>query len=57
MTIQPVSSRFTRTPPVRWFMDWYFMRLLIHVTPGRVLWWPDRTMTGPPQQVELPGVG
>ena len=57
MTIQPVSSRFSRTPPVRWFMDWYFMRLLIYVTPHRVSWWPDRTMTGPPSQAELPRVG
>ena len=57
MTIQPVSSRFSRTPPVRWFMDWYFMRLLIHVTPHRVLWWRDQTMTGSPRQLELPRVG
>lgn len=57
MTIQPVSSRFTRTAPVRWFMDWYFMRLLIYVTPRVVTWWPDRTMTGAPRRAEMPGVG
>lgn len=57
MTVQPVSGRFTRTAPVRWFMDWYFMRLLIYVTPRRASWWPDRTMTGAPRQVDLPGVG
>ena len=57
MTIQPVSSRFSRTPPVRWCMDWYFMRLLVHVTPHRVSWWPDRMMAGSPRQVELPRVG
>ena len=57
MTIQPVSSCFSSTAPVRWFMDWYFMRLLIYVTPHRVSWWPDRTMTGPARQVDLPRGG
>lgn len=57
MTIQPVSSRFTRPAPVRWFMDWYFMRLVIYVRPRRVSWWPDRAMAGPPRQAELPDVG
>jgi hypothetical protein len=39
--VQPVSRFFSSTPITRWFMHWYYMRLVIHVTPARVLWWPD----------------
>ena len=37
---QPASSAYGNNPLTRHFMDWYFMRLLIHVTPRRILWWP-----------------
>ena len=37
--VQPSSRWFTSTPPARWFLDWYFMRLLIHVRMRRVSWW------------------
>lgn len=52
--VQPASRRFTRTPLMRWFMDWYYMRLVIYVTPVAVQWWPDRGMTGAPSQVSVP---
>ena len=52
--LQPASRRFTRTPVMRWFMDWYYMRLLIYVTPTSMSWWPDRAMTGRPGQIPGP---
>ena len=37
---QPASRAYGNNPLTRRFMDWYFMRLMIHVTPHRILWWP-----------------
>lgn len=54
--LQPVSRFFSRTPPVRWFMGFYYQRLVIHVTPSRVRWWPHGDTTRAPQEV-APGVG
>ena len=51
--LQPVSRFFSSTPPARWFMDWYYMRLVLEVTPHRVLWWPDRDTTAPPKVLVL----
>ena len=31
----------------------YYMRLLIYVTPRRVLYWPTRDFTGPPEELDL----
>jgi Pyridoxamine 5'-phosphate oxidase len=52
--LQPMSRKFSSTAPARWFMDWYYMRLLIHVTPHRILWWPAGDST--PQRCEVPDV-
>lgn len=54
---QPVSRRFSATAPARWFMDWYFMRLLIYVTPIRALWWPGRDTSAAPERLDLTDVG
>ncbi len=37
---QPASRALGGNPLTRRFMDWYFMRLVIHVTPRSILWWP-----------------
>jgi hypothetical protein len=37
---QPASRAYGSNPLTRRFMDWYFMRLVIHVTPRRIRWWP-----------------
>lgn len=52
--VQP-SSRWFTARPVRGFLDWYFMRLLIHVTPRRVSWWAGGDTSRAPQVRELPG--
>jgi hypothetical protein len=57
--LQPISRLFSSTPPARWFMDWYYMRLLITVTPREVLWWSDGDTSRAPQRrsAGAPGVG
>ena len=47
---QPASKRFSATAPGRWFMDWYYMRLMIYVRPMRVTWWPGGDTTAAPQR-------
>ena len=54
--MQPNSRWFSRTPLMRWFMDWYYMRVVIYVTPTRVTWWPGGDTSVPPREVR-PGVG
>ena len=54
---QPATEALSRNPVMRGLMDWYYMRLLIWVTPRRILWWPERDFTRPAQEVEVPNVG
>ncbi|MEU4394049.1 pyridoxamine 5'-phosphate oxidase family protein [Kribbella sp. NPDC023855] len=35
----------------RRILSWYFQRVKIHVTPRRVLWWPDGDMSAAPKAV------
>jgi general stress protein 26 len=55
--LQPAGRWFHNTAPARWFMDWYHMRLLLRVTPHRILWWPDGDTRTEPRRVELTDVG
>jgi len=52
-TRQPAGRRWGSDPVTRRFMDWYYMRLKIHITPRRVRWWPDADMSAPPEEVAL----
>lgn len=36
---QPAMKLYVNNPISRFLMDWYFMRLIITVTPERVQWW------------------
>lgn len=51
MARQPMSHLWSANPVTRWLMDWYYMRLLIHIEPTRIRWWPHRDMSGAPQEV------
>ncbi|MEV5706418.1 pyridoxamine 5'-phosphate oxidase family protein [Actinoallomurus sp. NPDC052274] len=57
---QPHSRGYLR-PPARWFMDWYYLRLLITVTPTQVSVRPPLAELAPPEPagsaepVALPG--
>jgi Pyridoxamine 5'-phosphate oxidase len=56
---QPASS-FMRSRLGRQLFPYYWIRILIHVTPRRVFLWPTRDFTAAPQPVdvkELQGVG
>lgn len=46
---QPASKSFAEYRLARWFMDWYFMRILIYVKPRRVAWWARGDYAGPPR--------
>jgi hypothetical protein len=53
---QPASRWFSASAPARWFPDWYYMRLLIYVTPRRVLWWPNGDTAVAPHRRDLTDV-
>jgi general stress protein 26 len=50
VSLQPVSRYFSGSPPARWFMDWYFMRLVITVEPHELLWWPGGDTSRAPRE-------
>lgn len=50
---QPASRLYGNDPLTRRFMDWYFMRLMIHVTPRRILWWPGADFWRDPFEVRM----
>jgi hypothetical protein len=54
---QPAGAMYTANPAMRWFSDWYFMRLEITVTPRRILWWEHGDVSRAPMVVELIHVG
>jgi hypothetical protein len=51
---QPESGMYSANPLMRALFDWYYMRLLIHVTPVRLSWWPRGDFSREPRQVEVP---
>lgn len=48
---QPESAMYSANPPMRALFDWYYMRLMIYVTPVRMLWWPRGDFGQEPLQV------
>jgi hypothetical protein len=48
---QPASGLYSGNPIMRYLFDWYYMRLQIHVTPRRILWWPRGDFGQPPREV------
>jgi hypothetical protein len=51
--VQPFGKRYSANALSRWFMDWYFMRLLIYVTPRSIRWWTDGAVAQSPQTIEM----
>lgn len=49
---QPTTGFFSSNFISRWLMDWNFMRLLIHITPRSILWWPDGDFAQPAHQIQ-----
>ena len=54
---QPASGMYSSNPFTRYLFDWYYMRLLIHVTPRRLLWWPEGDFRGAPLEAGVEDVG
>ncbi len=49
---QPASNVYAGNALTRWFFDWYYMRLLIWVTPRRVRWWEHGATDTTPFELE-----
>jgi hypothetical protein len=49
---QPTTGLFSSNFITRWLMDWNFMRLIIQITPHKILWWPGGDFSRPPQRVQ-----
>ncbi len=49
---QPGINLYVNNRVMRYLMDWYFMRLVIFVTPRRILWWENRDFGLTPQEWE-----
>jgi nitroimidazol reductase NimA-like FMN-containing flavoprotein (pyridoxamine 5'-phosphate oxidase superfamily) len=47
---QPVSRYYGIDPVSRRLFGWYYLRLLIHVVPERVRWWPSGDLSRPAQE-------
>jgi hypothetical protein len=54
---QPASAAYGRNRLTRRLFDWYYMRLLIWVTPRRVVFWPEGDFSRAPKEVEVAHVG
>jgi hypothetical protein len=50
---QPASAGISSNFVTRKLMDWYYMRIVIRVTPRRVAWWPEGDFSNAPQSIDL----
>ncbi len=50
---QPHSEMFIGNPLMHVMMDWYYMRLVISVTPRCMYWWPESNLSQPAQELEV----
>ncbi len=57
MRFQPRSPIYSNDPLSHYLYDWYFMRLLISVTPHRICWWERGDFTQAALEVEVSHVG
>ncbi len=54
---QPAAELYSSNPLMRYLFDWYYMRLIITVTPRRILWWDHADFGRAPHTVEVSHVG
>lgn len=54
---QPASGFYSGNPVARYLFDWYYMRLMIHVTPRRILYWPGGDFELAPLEIGVDRVG
>ena len=48
---QPAGMLYGSNALTRKFFDWYYMRLLIQITPRRILWWEGGDFSQQPQMI------
>lgn len=49
---QPGSAIYS-SRAMRWLADWYYMRLIMTITPRRIMWWPAGDFARAPERIEL----
>lgn len=54
---QPAGEMYSSNALLRYLFDWYYMRLLIYVTPQRILWWDRGDFAHTPHTMEVSYVG
>lgn len=54
---QPAGGSYSANPLSRYLFDWYYMRLLIHVSPRRISWWPGGDFGRTPLEEGMDDVG
>ncbi len=54
---QPASSLYCSNALTRYLFDWYYMRLLIYVTPCHITWWEHGDFARTLQELEVKNVG
>lgn len=50
---QPSGGIYSSNPLMRYYFDWYYMRLQIIVTPRRILWWPRGDFSAAPREIPI----
>ncbi len=50
---QPSGAIYSSNPFMRYYFDWYYMRLQIVVTPRLIRWWPGGDYAQPSQVIDL----
>lgn len=49
---QPATEMISANPLMRKMMDWYYMRIVITVTPRAIYWWPNGDFSQPARRIE-----
>ncbi len=50
---QTMGNQLTSNAIMRYLFDWFAMRLLMYVTPVRIVWWERGDFSCPPMEVEV----
>jgi hypothetical protein len=53
---QPGVRLYLANPLTRYVMEWYFMRVVMYVTPQRLTWWERGDFEQTPHTLEVPDV-
>ncbi len=54
---QPSGGLYSSNFLTRYLFDWYYMRLMIYVTPRRLRWWAEGDFSQTPREIEVARVG